>query len=99
MRILTIAATALLASGCMEDMPRPEPGPGGPPPRECRNAGLGQFTGRPMNPRLRARLQRVSGAATVRVVRPDEAVTMDFRADRLTVSLDERGRIRTARCG
>lgn len=45
------------------------------------------------------RAREASGSATVRVVRPGEAVTMDFRADRLTIALDARGKVVSARCG
>lgn len=95
--MLAIAATPFLLTACMEDMPRPVPG--GPPPRECRNMALGQFVGREMTPRLHTRLRRASGARDVRVVRPGEAVTMDFRADRLTVYVGPRGRIDRLSCG
>ncbi|MDR5860240.1 hypothetical protein FZZ93_06810 [Halomonas eurihalina] len=48
---------------------------------------------------LGERLERDSGAATVRVKRPGQAVTMEFRADRLDVSLDDAGVIQAIRCG
>jgi hypothetical protein len=35
----------------------------------------------------------------VRVVRPGEMVTMDFRADRLTVTVDGHGVITRVSCG
>jgi Peptidase inhibitor I78 family len=35
----------------------------------------------------------------VRVIRPGQAVTMDFRGDRLNVEIDERNRVRALRCG
>lgn len=45
------------------------------------------------------RASEATGSAVVRVVRPGEAVTMDFRADRLTISLDANGKVVSARCG
>lgn len=48
---------------------------------------------------LGERLEQDSGAATVRVKRPGQAYTMEFRADRLDVSLDDAGVIQAIRCG
>lgn len=39
------------------------------------------------------------GDGTVRVIRPDTAVTMDHRPDRLNVLVDESGTITEIRCG
>lgn len=64
----------------------------------CRDPG-GQFTGREATAELGAEMLRVTGAATIRWVRPGMAVTMDFREDRLTVRLDERNRVISATCG
>lgn len=46
-----------------------------------------------------ARLQDVSGAKSMRVIRPGQAVTMDYRPDRLNVELDETDRISRISCG
>ena len=40
-----------------------------------------------------------SGANTLRVVRPGEAMTMDFRPERLTLMLDDDDRVEDIRCG
>ena len=40
-----------------------------------------------------------AGARTHRVIRPGDAVTMDFREDRLNIDLDAEGRITGFRCG
>ena len=45
----------------------------------------------------RARVE--SGSATVRVIRPGEVVTMDYRDDRLNLDVNERGAVISARCG
>ncbi|MGK6319802.1 I78 family peptidase inhibitor [Sphingomonas sp. DT-204] len=94
MRKVGMVAVALLASGCMDHRPTPLPGP-----RECRAGMVQSFVGRQMTPRVQSRLRQRSRADTVRVVRPGEAVTMDFRRDRLTVDIDRRGVIRSLRCG
>lgn len=93
MRGMGMIAVALLAAGCMDDRPTPMPGP-----RECRASAVQAFIGAQMSPRLESRLRARSGASSVRVVRPGEAITMDFRRDRLTVDLNGRGRITGLRC-
>ena len=39
------------------------------------------------------------GVATIRVVRPDQAVTQDFRPDRLNVELDAEDKVTRIYCG
>lgn len=36
---------------------------------------------------------------TIRIIRPDTAVTMDFRADRLNIRIDTQGLIGSVYCG
>lgn len=65
----------------------------------CRNDGLDRFIGRAASADLGAQLLEASGARTLRWGAPGMAMTMDFRADRLTVSYDEKMVITSARCG
>ncbi|MFN3943991.1 MAG: I78 family peptidase inhibitor [Allosphingosinicella sp.] len=43
-------------------------------------------------------LQR-SGSGALRWIRPGDAVTMDYRTDRLNIELDARGRVARIYCG
>lgn len=45
------------------------------------------------------RARSAAGAETVRVLRPGQPATMDFRGDRLNVLVDEDGRIAELHCG
>lgn len=45
----------------------------------------------------RARVE--SGSSTVRVIRPGDVVTMDYRADRLNLDVNANNAITGARCG
>jgi hypothetical protein len=95
MRAIAMIATALLVAGCMDDgRPTPMPGPG----RMCNAGAVQNYIGSGMSPQLQSRLRSRSNASTVRVVRPGQAMTMDFRRDRLTVDVDARGRISGLRC-
>ncbi len=89
-----LAATLLLA-GCTPVEMRGEHSP----PRECRNEPLKRFIGRPADAGAIEGARRASGARTVRVLRPGEAMAMDFRADRLTVVVDEHRIVAQASCG
>lgn len=65
----------------------------------CRNEGLDRFVGQTASADLGAELLKASGARTLRWGGPDTVMTTDFRADRLTVSYDEKMAITSARCG
>ena len=42
---------------------------------------------------------RLSGAGTLRWLRPGDIVTMEYREDRLNIELDANGRVKAVRCG
>lgn len=95
MRMAALALVILLA-GCA--------GAGGVAPRAavegpCRNEGLDRFVGQSATAGIGAELLKASGARTLRWGAPGMAMTMDFRADRLTASYDEKMVITSARCG
>ena len=57
------------------------------------------MVGRAWSDSLRAEVLRLSGARALRVIRPGDMVTMDFRGDRLNVHLTGDGRIERFACG
>ncbi|WBY16146.1 I78 family peptidase inhibitor [Erythrobacteraceae bacterium WH01K] len=65
----------------------------------CREDGLAAYVGQSASPETLAAMMKESGAKVQRVVGPGEAMTMDYRTDRLTVLTDEEGRVAQARCG
>ncbi|BAI98127.1 hypothetical protein Sj15T_25220 [Sphingobium sp. TA15] len=77
-------------------------GPAAQPPAAegpCRDEGLDRFLGQTASAATGAELLKASGARTLRWGAPGMAMTMDFRADRLTVSYDGKMAITSARCG
>jgi hypothetical protein len=82
----------LALAGCAGTMP-----PAGA--KVCDAAKVQRFLGRQHDPALVARIAALANAATSRVVRPGERVTMDYRSDRLNVSLAGDGRIGKLTCG
>lgn len=96
-------APALLAllAGCttLTDTPPdpnvPEPAPTG----RCDAAPAQGLIGKRGSEALAETARRSAGAGIVRTVRPDEMVTMEYRVDRLNITLDERGMVIAIRCG
>jgi hypothetical protein len=65
----------------------------------CRGDSLGQFVGQAQSEDLAKRILAATGARTIRWVEKDMMVTMEFRADRVTVYLDAAKRVERANCG
>lgn len=65
----------------------------------CGQSLVQNYVGLRANETVREEVSRRSGAATVRWVEPGMAVTMDFRADRMTAELNEDGVVVSLRCG
>lgn len=65
----------------------------------CGAARVQDRVGRHFDAALGASLREASGADVLRVMRPGEAHTLDYRAERLNVRLDEQDRIIALECG
>ena len=65
----------------------------------CSTERLQRFVGRQGTEDVAAAARTRSGATIVRWLRPGMVTTMEFRADRLTIDLDDSGRITGFRCG
>lgn len=65
----------------------------------CMPDAVQEWQGRRFTAPAEKTLLEKSGAATLRLVRPGEAITMDYQTDRLTVELDEADVILALRCG
>ena len=66
---------------------------------ECDNSVLGDFVGKKPSQDVLDQAKARAGARVVRVAQPGMAMTMDYRADRLTVMLGEDGNIENISCG
>lgn len=95
---MRFALTTLLLTACTVNMADP-PVAGETPGFTCRGDGLAAFTGQPATSDLGARMLAQTGARDLRWVAKGMMVTMDYRADRLTVYLDGAGRVERAGCG
>jgi hypothetical protein len=65
----------------------------------CDARPVQDYVGRPGEAGAIEGIRRGSGAKTMRVVRPGEMVTMEFRADRVTVTVDGHRIITRITCG
>ena len=70
----------------------------GLPAKECDAAPARVLIGKRISPAVEAQAKRLSGARTVRSLRPAAVVTMEYRADRLNIHLDRKGRIARVQC-
>lgn len=70
-----------------------------PAPGTCNSAALDQFTGQSASAELGAQMLKASGARAIRWVPKGSVITMEFRADRVTVMLDGDNKVERANCG
>ena len=66
---------------------------------ECSADAAQGLVGRAGTAELAAEALRLTGLRTVRWIWPGQAVTMDYRADRLDISLDAEGKVARISCG
>ena len=94
MRSLLPLALASLAA-CTSIQPAP---PIGAPDSVCPPEALARYVGQQASSELAAVMLRDTKRTAIRWVPPGMMVTMDYRADRLTVYLDAAGRVERASC-
>ena len=95
-RIALAGATGLLLAACATQAAPPAQDPAAP--HKCDPSNIQQFVGQQRSSDLERRMLEVSGASLVRWAPFGTAITMEFRADRLTVFLDENNRINRISC-
>lgn len=66
---------------------------------ECGASKLGSYKGQAPAADTMAKIKQTIGHDRIRTINPGDAVTMDFRPDRLNVEVGEDGRIKRLRCG
>lgn len=98
--MIVAGGAALLLAGCATDdgRDRPRP-PHHHQPTACKADRVQSMAGKTADQRTIRMAQRMARARTVRVLRPGQPATMDYRPDRLNLEVDGRDRIVSARCG
>lgn len=78
---------------------QPKPGAVTPAADECGADRLGGYLNQPATSDTLAKIRAAAGHERIRTIRPGDAVTMDFRPDRLNIEIGDDGRIKRLRCG
>lgn len=78
--------------------PYPED-PAPEPKMTCDAAKASWAKGQVADETLVQRIKADTGSKGVRVIKPGQAVTMDYREDRVNIDVDDKGRVLKVRCG
>ena len=102
---LTLSLLAGLLAACTT-AGEPTPVPGSPPKvigdsvsGRCDDKAAAAYVGRSISDDVAEQARGAAGASGVRIIRPGMAVTMDYRAGRLNLEVDDAGRVIKATCG
>ena len=98
-QILALTGALVMTVACAS-APPPDGGESTGSPTSACDAGKAQsLVGRPATSELAAEAQRLSGARTVRWLRPGQIVTMEYLAERLNIQVDDQNKVIAIRCG
>ena len=70
-----------------------------PPPGACDASQLQGLVGQPYAESMLNQAKEDAGATDVRVLKPNQPVTMEFIGERLNIEIDEKGMVSGVRCG
>ncbi|KRB86464.1 hypothetical protein ASE00_07120 [Sphingomonas sp. Root710] len=101
MRSILIGLAATTLAGCtatMSDPGQAVPESSAIQPLACNLSRAEGFIGKPGDA-VAEEARAAVGATSVRVIRPGQAVTQDYRADRLNIEVDDSGNVVRVRCG
>ena len=93
---LSAAAATVLGVVACATPPEPAPAPG---ELQCVADAGAWAVGKPVSDELVAQVISDTHSRNARVVRPGQAVTMDFRGDRVNLMLDMQDRVERVTCG
>jgi hypothetical protein len=69
------------------------------PDKACQGEPVQHVVGSPYTPELGEKVRELSGSTVVRVLHPGEVVTMEFRFDRVNITVDATGVVTQVTCG
>ncbi len=104
-KLLLLLGCALPLVACSSTPSSADTAPSQPKPEvagvgsHCHADTLPALAGKTASQEVIDKAVRDAGARTARVVKPGMAVTMDYREDRITISVDADNRIERASCG
>ena len=95
-----IVAALMLTGACAPTAAEERvPEHGVSPGYRCDAAPAQSLDGRQATSELGAEALKRTGARTIRWIQPGQAVTMDYREDRLNIALDAHNRVTRVSCG
>ena len=97
MRSFLVCLTLFAAVGC--ETVNDDIAANDDPRYACSTTNLGGLVGQEATQRLGTEAMRLSNSRTIRWIRPGDAVTMDYRLDRLNVMLDSVNLVTGFNCG
>jgi hypothetical protein len=97
--MLALALPALALSSCASAPPPADPASPVARPGTCQAEPVQWAVGQPAEQATMARVWRESGAGLIRPIGPKQAVTRDYRPDRVNVELDAANVITRISCG
>lgn len=102
LRYAPAVMAAVLFAGCGSTSPAPGPAPAAeaPAPAPACDADKAKFAlGQAATSQLEAEARARAAARSVRTLKPDQAVTLEFNAARLNLVVDAHNRVTAVRCG
>lgn len=99
MRDLLMLSPLLLAACAAAAPTDPIPVRGADGDKSCDASNTSQFIGMTASSETRSAIQAATGSGSLRTVRPDQMVTMEFSPSRVTVHLDAADKITRIVCG
>ena len=98
--LFSAVSVAMLSFGCtMTSSDEKNSGNAQAQMQQCNAENLRTLTGQKLTEALTDKIRVQSSSGTVRVIKPNQAVTMDFNATRVNVHLDENDAITIITCG
>ena len=94
--LIAIGLAACTSSGS-DHQASTKPAPA-PADDKCNSRLAAQFVGQHFDDALLARVKAAVGHDTIRIIRPNQPVTMDYREDRLNLDLDANDSITRVHC-
>ncbi len=94
---LSMLSPLLLLSACASQPATPPPA--AEAPMACNADAAARYVGEPATAANIEAVRKASGAKLVRALRPDQAVTLEYRGERVNVLQDAAGIIERITCG
>ncbi len=79
--------------------PDPEVATTPPPVGTCDASQVEGLVGQPYTEELAEQARQDAGAATVRMLKPNQPITMEFLGERLNIEVDDKNLVSGVRCG